>query len=93
MRNLFLVSNKFSQVDFHKFISSYNNKISGIKAFEWAPKVSLTSKDSFINQAANSLYKDFNIVELDNNHILTPVKNRDYYYPIFYVEPLIGNEK
>ncbi|MBE9239727.1 EAL domain-containing protein [Synechocystis salina] len=65
---------------------------SSIQAWEWIPKVLAADKSEFERQAQEEGLKDFRIFEVDRQGKMVPVGGRDAYYPIFYAEPLGGNE-
>ncbi|UAJ72995.1 EAL domain-containing protein [Synechocystis sp. PCC 7339] len=65
---------------------------SSIQAWEWIPKVLAADKPEFERQAQEEGLKDFRIFEVDRQGEMVPARGRDFYYPIFYAEPLGGNE-
>lgn len=92
-KNLFVASEQISRNEFRSFTQYYFENVKGLKALEWIPKVSHKEKNSFINKAIRDGYKNFNFKELDKNKKFVNVKKREFYYPVFYVEPLLGNEE
>ncbi len=93
MRNLFLVSPDISYSDFQKFLNSYNKKMVGIQSLEWVPKIKNADKENFILQARKTLSRDYNIYQLDSLQNLVTASEREEYFPIYYLEPIKGNEE
>jgi two-component system, cell cycle sensor histidine kinase and response regulator CckA len=84
-----------SQVDrrqFNQFVAPALKTRPGIQAFEWIPRVPRAERARFEAEARRDGLPSFQCYQLDakGNHI--PVEPRAYYYPVYYVEPLAGNE-
>jgi len=65
----------------------------GVQAVEWIPVV---PADKRVNLEASSAHRGkgaFRITERASGGSLIPATKRDVYYPVYYVEPLQGNEK
>ncbi len=62
-----------------------------IQAIEWIPAVTQEQRASFEAQA-QSVHPEFFIKELDENKQLIRAAQRDEYYPLYYVQPIDGNE-
>lgn len=63
-----------------------------IQALEWIPKVSFNERAFFESRAIKDGLKNLFIKEYDSNGLIIKAKPRDYYYPIYYLEPLESNE-
>ena len=70
-----------------KIMSRYND----IQALEWIPRVAHAQRKNLeINQ--HQQYPDFEITErVEQGHMIT-AKDREEYFPVYYVEPYVGNE-
>ncbi|MBK7105470.1 MAG: CHASE domain-containing protein [Ignavibacteriae bacterium] len=93
MRNLFLVTEDISYPNFQKFINSFNKKMIGIQSLEWVPRIKHSDKENFITQAKNTLSIDYKILELNADHNLISANEREEYFPVYYLEPIKGNEE
>lgn len=93
MRNLFLVSDTISQKEFKNFLNSYNQRVKGIQAIEWVPRVKYSNKDKFIEKARRTVFSNYDIVQLDPDGSMVPVKEKNEYFPIYYLEPYKNNER
>ncbi len=89
--NLLAAEQSVSRAGFHIFTSTAL-KGGGIQALEWIPRVPTASRADFERQAQESGLADFQILEQDANQNLARAGERAEYFPIFYVEPLPGNE-
>jgi signal transduction histidine kinase/DNA-binding response OmpR family regulator/CHASE1-domain containing sensor protein len=65
---------------------------SSIKALEWIPVVPADQKARIESAARAEGFKDFKFVERSKNGDLVEVGKRVVYYPVFFVEPMQGNE-
>ncbi len=89
---LFESSEEVTRSEFTRFTLPMARQ-SSIQAWEWIPKVPAADKQDFERRAREEGLTDFQIFELDRRGKMVPARGRDVYYPIFYVEPLGGNEK
>jgi len=62
-----------------------------IQAIEWIPVVTKDERAEF-ETAAQAIHPNFFIKELDENKQLIRAEQRDEYYPLYYVQPIDGNE-
>lgn len=89
---LYDVNNTVSREQFKVFNINVLDRITSIKALEWIPLVKLEDITKFESFARKEGITDFQITERLGDSMV-PVENRLRYYPVFYVEPLKGNEK
>ena len=64
----------------------------GLQALEWIPRISRSQRPASESSAAEALGFGFRITELDSAGITIPAKDRAEYFPVYFVEPLSGNE-
>ncbi len=80
---------------FHLFAHTFVESRPGIQSLEWIPSVPAAEKNTYEQsgqQGFPSYLPDFQFIEMDDKGRLIPVKPRATYYPIYYVEPMEGNE-
>lgn len=82
-----------SRADFQKLTEGSLAAHKFIQALEWIPYVAANDRTAFEQQARNEWLTDFRIRERTPDGTLTTAPDRPGYYPVFYVEPLAGNEK
>jgi PAS domain S-box-containing protein len=63
------------------------------QAWEWIPAVPAADKWEVEQAARREGLADFTIYEKDQLGRSVPAVGRDVYYPVYYVEPLVGNER
>jgi PAS domain S-box-containing protein len=63
-----------------------------VQAWEWIPIVPAAQKNQFEEAARASGLKGFEIWQKDKKGARIPVTKRSFYYPVYYVAPLAGNE-
>jgi signal transduction histidine kinase/ActR/RegA family two-component response regulator len=64
----------------------------GIQALEWIPRVSDSARTACEAAAQKDGYPDFQIRERNENGPLIPAGKRDEYFPVYYIQPIEGNE-
>lgn len=80
-----------SRSQFRSFIFPQISQHNNIFAFLWVPRVNDGDR-FYYEETGNTLYSGFNlnILDMAGNFNLAP--NKSEYYPVFYIEPLEGNE-
>ncbi len=78
--------------EFKKFVSGFLKTHDDIKALEWIPHVPHRLRNRYEKSAKRDLNTDFSIKENIDGKIQKS-RIKDEYYPVYYVEPLLGNEK
>ncbi|MCH8304285.1 MAG: CHASE domain-containing protein [Candidatus Marinimicrobia bacterium] len=90
---LYQASNEVTREEFSIFVSRYFDTHADIQALEWIPIVQSSEKEEFIKRAQDDGFADFQFREKNQEGEMVPVEPRAEYYPVYYVEPLSGNEK
>jgi len=96
--SFFDASTKVDRSEFQIFVRNFLKEHKGIRLLEWIPRVAGQQRLNFEQQCnadADKLLKslpDFQISEIKEDEKLIIATQRENYYPILYVEPLVGNE-
>ena len=93
LRGLFNASTKVTREEFANFSRHILNHFSGIQALEWIPKITLEKKQEYILNAREDGFPHFEITEQDDKGQIITALSRPEYFPVYYVEPLDGNER
>ncbi len=64
-----------------------------IQALEWIPRVRSDQRADFLAQARSDGLAHFAITQREPGGALVPAAGRDDFYPVYYVQPLAGNQK
>jgi len=80
-----------SRTQFRSFIFPQIVQHNAIFAFLWVPRVN-DGERLYYEDTGNTLYPDFKLNILDMAGSLNTAPNKSEYYPMFYIEPLEGNE-
>jgi len=88
---LYSVTNSISRNQFKRYNEKTLSKTGSIQALEWVPIVKLEDKYLYESTARKNGLTNFQITELIDGKVVA-VANRVKYYPVFYLEPLSGNE-
>jgi len=92
LSNVFI--NHRSAVDrhfFHELVQTLLRRFPAIQAVEWAPRVLSDNRKAF-ELAEQAELPGFAIREADASSQLRPAGERNYFYPVTYLEPFGGNE-
>ncbi len=92
IERLFLASTHVDRGEFKVYVQDYLKKYPSIQALEWIPRVPLAERAEFESRAAKDGYRDFRVREQNAAGKMVPVSKRPEYFPVFYLEPLRGNE-
>lgn len=62
-----------------------------IKALEWIPRISKEERAGFESER-RKYFPNYEILKKSSSGIMEIVEEKDYYFPISYLEPYVGNE-
>jgi PAS domain S-box-containing protein len=89
---LFAASNEVSRKEFSTFASIELIDSPNVLALEWIPRVKHSERGSFESAAQKELVTNFTFTEENPQGEMVAARERDVYYPVYFVEPLKGNE-
>ncbi len=92
IRGLFLASSKVNRNEFFLFTESVLRLHAPIQALGWVPDVVAARREDYIQQAIQDGLTNFDIREFDTQSQIIPGTRHAEYYPVFYLEPLMGNQ-
>jgi CHASE1-domain containing sensor protein/class 3 adenylate cyclase len=81
-----------SRKEFDTFALSVLDWHSNLQALEWLPKVTAKEREAFERKARSNGLKAFHITEQGRDGKLIPAHARSVYFPVFYMQPISGNE-
>jgi len=64
---------------------------SDIQALEWIPHITQSERSQYVSKIKRH-FPDYEITERKEQGIMVKAEERPEYYPVYFVEPLIGNE-
>ena len=65
----------------------------GIQALEWIPRITGGQRSFYEDAARGDGFPEFGFSAQDSQKKLVPAPSKDEYFPVYYVEPYMGNEK
>lgn len=71
----------------HKIVSRHSD----IQALEWIPRIIQSERTQYVSKI-RQYFPDYEISERKEQGIMVKAGERQEYYPVYYVEPLLGNE-
>lgn len=93
IRGLFDASNFVSREEFKIFVTGMLYRHNEIQAFEWIPRIPHARRRLYEAKVRQEKFPDFRITQrARQGQIMIPDRRRKEYFPVTYVEPLIGNE-
>lgn len=91
VKQLFMSSNHVTRLEFKTFVEPILGRNAEIQAIEWIPEVARDERVMYTENAFLEGYSDFEIKSLVDGELMVSPE-MDAYYPVYYVEPLEGNE-
>ncbi len=93
LQSYYKSSKNIERDEFKMFVDTHLKNSNSIQAISWVPKVIDKDKDSYLIKTRKELGKEFIIKEKSSSGKMVEVKNKNEYFPVDYIEPIIGNKK
>lgn len=93
LAGLYAASEHVKRTEFNQFVQPILTRHPEIQGFGWDPRVRHSERTAFEAAARQEGLRDFQITEMDETGKKVPAKRRNEYVPVFYLEPLTGNEQ
>lgn len=91
IQGVFIASEDVSHKTFAQVSQSLLSRHPNIQALEWIPKILETERES-AESARKNHFPTFQISERNDVGEMAPVSKKEIYFPVYYVEPYVGNE-
>ncbi|TQV72022.1 GAF domain-containing protein [Aliikangiella marina] len=91
LANYFYLNENLSRKAFSQIAQTYLARDLSIQALEWIPLVRKADRSAFELQAKKD-YPNFQFTDKDPQGNIIRAGERDVYFPVYYVEPYLGNE-
>ena len=92
IRGVFNASKSVEADEFRIFTAPILQGHKEIQALEWVPKVKYSDRKPYELAARKNGFDSYQIREINSSGELVVAKKRDNYYPVFYLNPVSGNE-
>ncbi len=92
IEGLFLASQHVDRHEFRQFVSGSLQRHPELQALEWVPRVPAAEKEAYQRQAHLDGLPGYQFVEKLADGQMVPVGDRPEYFPIYYLEPMAGNQ-
>ncbi|MBW2726763.1 MAG: CHASE domain-containing protein, partial [Deltaproteobacteria bacterium] len=86
-------SNEVDRWEFFALVGKSLPRFPGIKALEWIPRVPAENRSDYEKQGEKDGLYGFKFTETDALGNTVTARERDEYYPVYYVEPFEGNQR
>ncbi len=90
--DLHAASDAVDRDEFHRFVAPLLVRDPSLQAIAWVPRVPGTERDAYERAAREDGYPWFQITERDATGALVRAPQRPEYFPVYFIEPLQGNE-
>lgn len=87
---LFTAFPSVGRSDFNAFVSGEHHHA---QAVQWVPRVLEVDRSAFEAAARDGGLEGFQFTEISSRNTIAPAARRPEYHPVYYVEPLEGNER
>ena len=85
-------SNEVDRWEFFALVGKSLPRFPGIRALVWIPRVPAEKRGDYEKQGEKDGLYGFGFTEKDTLGNIVPARERDEYYPVYYVEPFEGNQ-
>ncbi|MCK5121386.1 MAG: CHASE domain-containing protein [Methylococcales bacterium] len=92
-QSFFSTTDDIDHLKFKRFVLPLFSKLPGIKAMEWIPRIKYSEVSKHLSKMQEKGFSGFRLTEKNENGELVDISKRSEYYPVYYVEPYLGNEK
>lgn len=90
--SFFASSSEVTREGFRTYVSPILKRHRFIQALEWIPYVPEGSRDLFERRAQIEGFPNFRFTDRLEQGLMVPAESRNEYYPVYYLEPYLGNE-
>jgi PAS domain S-box-containing protein len=92
LREVFIGSGEVSRAEFRRLSAHFLQRHAGIQALEWVPLVPQAGRAAFEERLSREIGRPGQITERDAAGRFRPAAQHPEYLPIFYAEPMAGND-
>ncbi|MCB0212628.1 MAG: CHASE domain-containing protein [Anaerolineae bacterium] len=92
IEGLYVSSREVTRSEFNAFTELLLKHISTAQALAWIPYVPHAKRATFEQMARQEGFSDFQFIEQDTADQFIPAANRAEYFPVYFLNPYIGNE-
>jgi PAS domain S-box-containing protein len=86
-------SQRFDRAGFARFAAALMAQNRAIQALEWIPRVPNDQRADYENAARADGFPSFQFTEVLSNGKMGRAAQREEYFPVYFVEPFVGNQK
>ncbi len=91
IKSIFDASDFVTRDEFHIYVEPFIQRYPGIQAFEWVPKVAKNQRSEYEDAVRQRMQRPFDFFEQTPERGIKIAPQKDWYYPVYYIEPLQSN--
>jgi len=92
LRSFFHGSERVTDEEFTSFASELRERHPVLQALEWIPAVDPAGREEHERDAREAGLAGYSIRELDSRGSFVPANGRDRFYPVRYLDPVLGQK-
>jgi len=93
LKSFYNASNFVDRDEFREFVGYFLKTHKSIQALEWIPRISKDKRKEYEQEAQKDLAREYKIKQKSPEGVMIESPHKNEYFPVYYVEPLAGNEK
>ena len=93
LNSFYKSSDNITRDEFELFTSDLLNAYPFLETLEWIPRVKNTERIAFEQKARREGMENYQFLYRAQDDMLYPAKEKDEYFPVYYIEPYSGNEQ
>ena len=93
VRSFFQASNYVDLQEFKTYVGPIIKEYKFIQALEWIPRVPAAERQAYEERMQKEGFPDFEFTDRLKQGEMGRAGSREEYFPVYYVEPIKGNEK
>ncbi len=93
LRSVYTASAGVTSRQFAMAVAPYLHRFPHIQALEWVPRVGAAERSRYEMLAREDGIERFQITQSDEQGRIVRASAREEYFPVYYIEPYVGNER
>jgi signal transduction histidine kinase/sensor domain CHASE-containing protein len=91
LHSFYMSSEEVTREEFRQFTAHLLSRHHSIQALEWIPRITLSQRNIY-EESARAEYPNFQITEREEQGTIIRAREREEYFPAYFLEPYKGNE-
>ncbi|TDF37479.1 PAS domain S-box protein [Alteromonadaceae bacterium M269] len=93
LKALFDASDEVSRSEFTAYATPFLERHEDIQALQWIQRIEKDQRQAYVDKARAEGFPTYDVREKSSDNQMLPAPIREFYYPVYYLEPYAGNER